>query len=379
MISSPSPNVTSMLNVLCPMHVVLNATGHVVHTGPTLTKVFGGDSLSGRRFLELFELKRPKLGSNMQDLLSAKGKRLHFMLRHRSRAEMKGVLLPLPENGALGPPGGALINLSFGISVVEAVQAFNLSDADFAITDLAVELLYLVEAKSAAMQASRKLNTRLQGAKIDAEERAFTDTLTGLRNRRALEPVVSRLIETGEDFALMQLDLDHFKAVNDTMGHAAGDHVLREVAVILREETRDGDTIIRVGGDEFVLIFAPIVEARTLAQISTRLIERLQQPIDFNGQECRISGSIGSTLSRQYEPPTLERMMEDADLALYRAKSEGRGRQIAFDEHLRDTEPYMGELADTKNGQFAASPILFPVPSKERSEYLVPTVPDRYR
>ncbi|WP_317055655.1 diguanylate cyclase domain-containing protein [Roseovarius rhodophyticola] len=379
MISSPSPNVTSMLDVLCPMHVVLNATGHVVHTGPTLTKVFGGDRLNGKRFLELFELKRPKLGPNMQDLLSAKGKRLHFMLRHRSRAEMKGVLLPLPENGALGPPGGALINLSFGISVVEAVQAFNLSDADFAITDLTVELLYLVEAKSAAMQASRKLNTRLQGAKIAAEERAYTDTLTGLRNRRALEPVVSRLIEAGEDFALMQLDLDHFKAVNDTKGHAAGDHVLREVAEVLREETRDDDTIIRVGGDEFVLIFATIVEARTLAQISARLIERLQRPIDFNGQACRISGSMGSTLSCQYEHPNLERMMEDADLALYQAKSEGRGRQIAFDERLRGITSKDDQFAKTDEVREVKTPVLFPLPSKEQREYLVPTVPDRYR
>ncbi|WP_338550616.1 diguanylate cyclase domain-containing protein [Roseovarius phycicola] len=379
MIPSPSPNVTSMLDVLCPMHVVLNATGHVVHTGPTLTKIFGGDRLNGKRFLELFELKRPKLGPNMQDLLSAKGKRLHFMLRHRSRAEMKGVLLPLPENGALGPPGGALINLSFGISVVDAVQAFNLSDADFAITDLTVELLYLVEAKSAAMQASRKLNTRLQGAKIAAEERAFSDTLTGLRNRRALEPVVSRLIETGEDFALMQLDLDHFKAVNDTKGHAAGDHVLREVAAILREETRDDDTIVRVGGDEFVLIFAPIVEAETLARISARLIKRLEQPIEFNGQACRISGSIGSTLSSQYERPSLERMMEDADLALYQAKSEGRGRQIAFEKPLQASTPQKEEPATRKQMRIAPPPIQFPLPDKERSEHLVPTVPDRYR
>jgi len=76
------------------------------------------------------------------------------------------------------------------------------------------------------MEASRTLNQRLQGAKIAAEEQAFTDTLTGLKNRRALNLVLARLSEAKVPFTVMQLDLDYFKAVNDTYGHAAGDHVL---------------------------------------------------------------------------------------------------------------------------------------------------------
>lgn len=379
MTAPPKTDFTSMLDVLCPMHVVLNATGHVVHAGPTLEKVFGGTGLKGRRFLELFELKRPRLEPSMSDLMAAHGKRLHVVLRHKSRAEMKGVLLPLPETGASHVAGCAVVNLSFGISVIDAVRDFNLTDADFAITDLTVELLYLVEAKSAAMEASRKLNTRLQGAKIAAEERAFTDTLTGLRNRRVLEPVVSRLIEAGEDFALMQLDLDYFKSVNDTLGHAAGDHVLREVAVILREETREADTIVRFGGDEFVLVFSPVAETQTIAQISERLIERLERPIDFNGKECRISGSIGTTLSRNYENPTLARMMEDADLALYKAKSAGRGNQMAFQEHMRTPPLDVVDPAENSDANVAPSPVLIPINRNDSRECLVPSVPDRYR
>ena len=196
-------------------------------------------------------------------------------------------------------------------------------------------MLYLVEAKSAAMEASRKLNLRLQGAKVAAEEQAFTDTLTGLRNRRAMDRVLTRMMETEQDFALMNLDLDYFKAVNDNLGHAAGDYVLQRVAQIMVNETRGEDTIVRTGGDEFVLIFARLTNRPRVSEIADRLIARLEEPIDFNGQTCRISASIGATLSCDYKMPALEQMMDDADVALYEAKRRGRGQHVLFDQSLR--------------------------------------------
>ncbi|WP_135501468.1 diguanylate cyclase domain-containing protein [Roseovarius aestuariivivens] len=329
--SAPETDLAAMLDTLCPMHAILSPTGHVRHAGPTLTKILGDPPVTGRRFLELFELLRPSVPASMTSLCGIAGQRLHLRLRADPRSEMKGVLMPLPG----GPDGALVVNLSFGLSVVDAVRNYALSNADFAATDLTVEMLYLVEAKSAAMEASRKLNLRLQGAKIAAEAQAYTDTLTGLNNRRALEPVMSRLIEAGEDFALMHLDLDHFKSVNDTMGHAAGDHVLETVARILRDETRAGDTIIRVGGDEFVLIFAPLIRPGNLGDIAARLIRRLEEPIVFRDRICRISASLGSTLSRDYDDPRIEAMMEDADIALYAAKDGGRGRHVAYAPALR--------------------------------------------
>lgn len=321
-----------LLDILCPMHATLDATGHITHAGPTLNKLFAGQDLTGRRFLELLELRRPRIGTSMDQLRGAAGVKLHFALRVPPRTELKGVLAPLPD-------GGVVVNLSFGISVVEAVRDYALTSADFAATDLTVEMLYLVEAKSAAMEASRKLNLRLQGAKLEAEEQAFTDTLTGLRNRRALEPVLGRLIEADEAFALVNLDLDYFKRVNDTLGHAAGDHVLQEVARILLEETRGEDTIIRTGGDEFVLILARLSDPERLSDIAIRLIERLERPIAFQDSECRISGSIGAALSRDYDRPDIARMMEDADIALYAAKARGRGCHVLFTPDLRHGGP----------------------------------------
>ncbi|WP_425041241.1 diguanylate cyclase domain-containing protein [Primorskyibacter sp. S187A] len=318
----------SSLDVLCPMHVELDATGHIVHAGPTLRKMIA-DGGVGRRFLEVFELRRPRSVSSMKDLRTMMGSKLHLRMRDAVSTGLKGVCVPAVQGDRL------IVNLSFGISVVDAVRRYKLTSADFAATDLAIEMLYLVEAKSAAMDASRKLNQRLQGAMIAAEEQAFTDTLTGLKNRRALEHILGRFVEYGNDFTLMQLDLDFFKAVNDTMGHAAGDHVLLQVARILVEETREQDTVARVGGDEFVLVVNGALGAERIADICNRMIQRLEEPIPFGDEMCRISGSLGVATTAQYDDVDIPTMFEDVDIALYASKHAGRGCFTIYASDLR--------------------------------------------
>lgn len=322
----------AMMDVLCPMHLALGSTGHVIHAGPTLGKLFEGMPLIGARFTELFEIKRARGDGSMRALLARAGETLHLRLRGGARADLKGVLVRLAPG--MGPEGGALVNLSFGISVVDAVRDFGLTASDFAATDLAVEMLYLVEAKTAAMEASRKLNLRLQGAMMAAEQKAYTDTLTGLRNRRALEVVLAQLTGAEQDFALIHIDLDFFKAVNDTGGHAAGDHVLCEVARIMTEETRSDDTIARVGGDEFVLVLKRLIDPGRVHDIATRLIARLERPMSYGGRICRISASAGSVLSCSHARTDIDRMMEQADIALYTAKDRGRGRHVPYHDGL---------------------------------------------
>jgi len=324
----------AMMDVLCPMHAVLDATGHVVHAGPTLFKIFATRPLIGVRFAELFEIKRPRGDGSMRALVDSAGQKMHLRIRGGARTDLKGVLVPLPPGS--GPEGGAMVNLSFGISVVAAVRDFGLTGSDFAATDLAVEMLYLVEAKNAAMEASRTLNLRLQGAMVAAEEQAYTDTLTGLRNRRALDCMLERLTELEQDFALIHIDLDYFKAVNDTGGHPAGDHILCEVARIMVEETRSDDTVARIGGDEFVLALKRLSDPARVHDIAARVIERLQEPISHAGQTYRISASAGSVLSCHYDRPNVALMMKQADAALYEAKHRGRGRHIAFVSDMDD-------------------------------------------
>jgi diguanylate cyclase (GGDEF)-like protein len=322
---------TDMLDVLCPMHLVLRSTGHIEHVGPTLRKLRDVDLL-GRRFLEEFELKRPRGIMTMQDLSQSAGMKLHLQLRAGPKTDLKGVLMPS------GDPHKWVLNLSFGISILDAVQDHDLNSADFAPTDLTVEMLYLVEAKSAAMEASRKLNQRLQGAKIAAEEQAYTDTLTGLKNRRAVDLVFSRLEQWETPVAIMQVDLDWFKAVNDTHGHAAGDHVLQRVAQVLVEETRSEDTVARLGGDEFVIILPHTHDEKVLRRIGRRVVERLEEPIPFQGITCQISASIGTALYEPGHDETPDDVMHKADLALYASKRGGRA-QMSFYNGEQDIPP----------------------------------------
>lgn len=323
----------AVLDCFCPMHAVLDGAGLVVRAGPTLAKVFAGTPLVGGRFLDAFALRRPRGVADMAGLRACHGARLKLRRREGPAFGLNGVLHALPAAGGCGPAGGAIVNLSFGISVVEAVRDFALNGRDFAATDLTTELLYLIEAKSAAMEASRKLNLRLQGARLAAEEQAMTDALTGLGNRRALDRVLDRLMQSEQDFALLHLDLDFFKQVNDTLGHAAGDHVLQVAARRMQAGLRSEDLLVRVGGDEFVLILAGVTARTEVDETARRLIARLEEPVPYAGQDCRISGSIGATLSCGYAAPTAEQLVADSDRALYAAKARGRGCHVIHDPH----------------------------------------------
>ncbi|MDE1130219.1 MAG: diguanylate cyclase [Ascidiaceihabitans sp.] len=317
-------NTGAILDVLCPMHLVLNKTGHIIHVGPTLIKIRESEDWLGKRFLEVFSLKRPRSVNSAQDLEAVSGSKLHLQLRDPPTTNLKGVLVPGHIAGQL------IVNLSFGISAVDAVRDYELTNTDFAPTDLTIEMLYLVEAKSAAMEASRKLNLRLQGAMIAAEEQAFTDTLTGLKNRRAFDMIIERHLVAGTAFALMQIDLDFFKTVNDSYGHAAGDQVLQTVARIMVAETRDADTVARLGGDEFVILFPKQSNQDVMRAIGQRIISSFEKPIQFQDKICKISASIGTVFKITSDTATAKQLYEQADIALYASKRAGRGCQMFY-------------------------------------------------
>lgn len=311
------------LDALMPMSVIIGLDHRIQHAGPTIRKLRPKAEWVGEQFQEVFNVRRPR------DFCLAEAARsneaaitLHVQLAVEAKTPLKGVLANLP-NGA-----GAVINFGFGIGVVDAVRDYVLSANDFAPTDLTIEMLYLVEAKSAVMEESRNLNRRLQIAKRAAELQAKTDPLTGVKNRRALEMDLDRLIEEGLPFGLMLIDLDFFKKVNDTFGHAAGDHVLKVVAQILTDEIRHSDVIARVGGDEFVLALPDMTTEAALNAMGERIISRISEPIYYEGRACEVSASIGSTRTTLYDNPSIEQMTLDADAALYRSKGEGRSRHI---------------------------------------------------
>ncbi|MEP5761660.1 MAG: GGDEF domain-containing protein [Litoreibacter sp.] len=311
-----------------PLHIQISDLGHIEHVGPTLTKLCNGKQVLGRRFLEVFEVRRPAHIDSFTALRRLENGPIKLLFRDGPSYLMKGLFVQLESEHRI------LINLSLGVHVVDAVSDYDLRSADFAHSDPTVDMLYLIEAKSVALDESKRLNARLEGAKVLAEEQAYTDMLTGLKNRRASEALLAKLEQSSAVFGLMHLDLDYFKQVNDTFGHAAGDHVLRHVAGALKAATRAGDLIARVGGDEFVLVFCDCVDMVVLDRIARRIIELLEEPILFEGQICRISASIGATLSSFYEHARINTMMNDADQALYISKDRGRARHTFFEPQL---------------------------------------------
>ena len=140
--------------------------------------------------------------------------------------------------------------------------------------------------------------------------------------------------------ALLYIDLDHFKRVNDSVGHTAGDQLLTIVAQRLRSCVKDGDTVARLGGDEFTVILRNVVEPDAAAAVASRIIESLQLPVNIAGRDCYVCASIGITLFPD-DAKTIDDLMRNADTAMYRAKDLGRGRMMFFDPKMasKPTKP----------------------------------------
>jgi diguanylate cyclase (GGDEF)-like protein len=153
------------------------------------------------------------------------------------------------------------------------------------------------------------------------------DALTGLANRTAFRDEVAsglRRARRGQGMAILYLDLDRFKAVNDTFGHPAGDKLLCEVAERLRGAVREADTTTRLGGDEFAIAQTGVEQPASAERLARRLIEMLSRPYEIDGQWVVVCVSIGITLAER-EDMDVDELLRRADLALYAAKREGRG------------------------------------------------------
>lgn len=169
-------------------------------------------------------------------------------------------------------------------------------------------------------------------------ERAFHDELTGLPNRalmlERLRDSLRRASGRGRLVGVLFLDLDRFKIVNDSLGHAAGDDLLREVARRIRDTVRPDDTVARLGGDEFVVIMNDMVRRTDASLAARRLRKAISEPIRLGRDTAVVTTSVGITVAEGTETP--EDLLRDSDTALYRAKERGRDRAHVFDDRLRD-------------------------------------------
>jgi diguanylate cyclase (GGDEF)-like protein/PAS domain S-box-containing protein len=168
--------------------------------------------------------------------------------------------------------------------------------------------------------------TERKRAESAAHELASRDSVTGLLNRRGVDSALNGLLNSSRSLALLLVDLDYFKAVNDTHGHAAGDLVLREVAKVLEHSVRRTDIVGRMGGDEFVVLLSGIEGAPKAEEIANNIIAGISRPIDIGGGTmARIGASIGiATTGPVRESAAV--LLSRADAAMYAAKQGGRGR-----------------------------------------------------
>ena len=176
-----------------------------------------------------------------------------------------------------------------------------------------------------------------KNAHAQIERMARYDGLTGLANRGVFMEVVQQAIahagRGGRTFAVLYLDLDHFKDVNDTLGHPVGDELLKSVAARLLSNARETDIVARFGGDEFAVIAADLNEPADAAILADALIKSLREPFSIQGNDIRTGASLGISVFGPEEPDA-ETLLSHADVALYRAKSEGRGAYRFFTDSM---------------------------------------------
>jgi diguanylate cyclase (GGDEF)-like protein len=168
---------------------------------------------------------------------------------------------------------------------------------------------------------------QLNSNQKELQRMAHNDPLTDLPNRRLffdrLQHAISNAKRSGKLLGLLYVDLDHFKEINDTHGHAAGDEVLTNVAHLLGSVTRSGDTVARIGGDEFVILFENIENRATLLGIARKLLDLLQNRLLIDGKDLQVRASLGISLYPQ-DGSDAQTLLQNADRAMYSSKRSGR-------------------------------------------------------
>jgi diguanylate cyclase (GGDEF)-like protein/PAS domain S-box-containing protein len=193
------------------------------------------------------------------------------------------------------------------------------------------------EALGALERMVTERTAELEEAKARAQHLADHDALTGLPNRRLLEDRLTQALALSyrnqQNTAVMFVDLDRFKTINDSLGHAVGDALLKEVASRLVKQLRIGDTICRIGGDEFVVVLPEVKRSSDVAHVAQKVIEQLSQPVVIEERELLVSSSIGISVYPD-DGRDAESLIRNADAAMYHAKELGRANYQFFTEQM---------------------------------------------
>lgn len=295
--TAPKPRLMEDVLASLPEGVAIEHEGHVLYTNPAFTRMFGFTS-------------EEMSGSNLRDLIVPET-RLN---------ETAALLKAVDDHGFVA------------IETVRLNKARELIDVSLQVAPLRVN----------GSKVGYVFTYRDIGEYKQTEEKlqhdAMHDVLTGLPNRalfldRLNLSLSRRLRNSDYGCGVLYLDLDHFKEINDGLGHATGDALLAEVAARLRGSLRPQDSAARLGGDEFAVLVENIVTPYDLEIVSTRILRELDRPFDIFGNVVNTGASIGAAMAGP-DHTRSDLLLRDADRAMYRAKQGGRGRFEIFDKHI---------------------------------------------
>lgn len=235
----------------------------------------------------------------------------------------------------------AAVAVGASYDVFEQLYEFVERYEEYELDELIIAAIVLAVASS-AYSVRRVFDLRNQirmraAAEEESRRLARHDALTGLPNRRELHETFANCVQTcshtGKNCALLVVDLDYFKAVNDLHGHSAGDEVLCEVAHQLQHIVKEPGIVARLGGDEFVVVSPVQPDSPEAESLARRIVHQLSKPLALAGTEAKVGASVGIAL-HPTNGDDLEELLRQADIAMYRAKSDGRGLYRFFDREM---------------------------------------------
>jgi diguanylate cyclase (GGDEF)-like protein/PAS domain S-box-containing protein len=224
--------------------------------------------------------------------------------------------------------------------------------------DVEAQSTWITYGAQAAVQVAMRDITLQKQRQHQLEELAHFDPLTRLPNRALLsdrlQQAMTQAQRRGQRLAVVFLDLDGFKAINDRHGHDAGDQLLTALAANIKQTLRDGDSLARLGGDEFVVVLPDLADVAASEPMLNRLLAAVARPVPFNDQQLQVSGSLGVTFFPQAQEVAADQLLRQADQAMYQAKLAGKSRYRVFDVELDRSVREYHEKVQRIRGALAA-------------------------
>jgi diguanylate cyclase (GGDEF)-like protein/PAS domain S-box-containing protein len=231
---------------------------------------------------------------------------------------------------------------------------FNLPDGNVASAEFSIFPRWDKEGNIVGFRGVGYDVTERKRAEEKIQHMATHDTLTGLPNRLMCSQLLSHAIQSAKrykrQFAVLFIDLDRFKIINDSLGHEAGDQLLREIAVRLKQTLRAVDVVARLGGDEFVVLIEELNDSSNAATVARKIIASVIKPTTIRGQECRVTASIGICMYPA-DAEDEQGLMKNADIAMYLAKEEGKNNYQFYSEDIQSKS--LARLSIETNLRFA--------------------------